>query len=348
MALLEVEDLHTHIFTRAGVNRAVNGVSFTLESGKTLGLVGESGSGKTMTAMSILRLIPKPAAKIVSGRIMYDGEDLNDKSESDMRKVRGGEIAIILQDPLSSLNPVFNIKFQIGEAVGLHQHLSGESLTKKVIESLQHVRVSAPEDRMKNYPHQFSGGMRQRVVGAIAISCEPRLLIADEPTTALDATIQAQYLNLLRELQEEFGLALLFITHDFGIVAKMCDDVAVMYAGRIVERAGVRQVFDAPAHPYTLALLQAVPKMDSKVERLFAIEGVPATGHTEFKGCSFASRCPVALDNCHVEPPPLVTVEDDHLSECWRAEEVFTQGSNMEFTNKHDASASGSGESNDE
>jgi oligopeptide/dipeptide ABC transporter ATP-binding protein len=332
MALLEVEDLHTHIFTRAGVNRAVNGVSFKLDAGQTLGLVGESGSGKTMTAMSILRLIPKPAAQIVSGRIMFDGEDLNDKSESEMRQVRGAEIAIILQDPLSSLNPVFNIKFQIGEAIALHQHLSGALLSGKVIESLGHVRVSAPEERMKNYPHQFSGGMRQRVVGAIAISCEPRLLIADEPTTALDATIQAQYLNLLRDLQQQFGLALLFITHDFGIVAKMCDEVAVMYAGRMVEHASVRPIFDTPAHPYTLALLQAVPKMDSKVERLFAIEGVPATGHTEFKGCSFASRCPVALDKCHVEPPPLVLVAADHFSECWRAEEVFAKGNDVEPT----------------
>ncbi len=347
MALLEVEDLHTYIYTRAGVNRAVNGVSFQLDSGKTLGLVGESGSGKTMTAMSILRLIPKPAARIVSGRIMFDGEDLNDKSEAEMRKVRGGEIAIILQDPLSSLNPVFSIKFQIGEAVSLHQHLSGSKLTQKIIENLGHVRVSSPEERMKNYPHQFSGGMRQRVVGAIAISCEPRLLIADEPTTALDATIQAQYLNLLRDLQQQFGLALLFITHDFGIVAKMCDDVAVMYAGRLVERASVRQVFDSPAHPYTLALLQAVPKMDSKVERLFAIEGVPATGHTEFKGCSFASRCPVALEKCHVEPPPLVSVAANHFAECWRAEEVFARGSDMEFTTKPGSSEAGSGQPND-
>ena len=334
MALLEVEDLHTYIYTRAGVNRAVNGVSFTLESGRTLGIVGESGSGKTMTAMSILRLIPKPAAKTVGGRILFDGEDLLKKSESEMRKIRGGEIAIILQDPLSSLNPVFSIKFQIGEAVSLHQHLSGKKLTQKIIENLGHVRVSSPEERMKNYPHQFSGGMRQRVVGAIAISCEPRLLIADEPTTALDATIQAQYLNLLRDLQDRFGLALLFITHDFGIVAKMCDDVAVMYAGRIVEHANVRQIFDSPAHPYTLALLQAVPKMDSKVDRLFAIEGVPATGHTEFKGCSFATRCPFALDKCHDEPPPLVSVQPDHLAECWRAEEVFARGSDMEFTTK--------------
>jgi oligopeptide/dipeptide ABC transporter ATP-binding protein len=347
MALLEVENLHTYIYTRAGVNRAVNGVSFELDTGKTLGLVGESGSGKTMTAMSILRLIPKPAARIVEGRILFDGENLLEKSESEMRRVRGGEIAIILQDPLSSLNPVFNIRFQIGEAVRLHQHLSGADLTNKIIENLGHVRVSSPAERMKNFPHQFSGGMRQRVVGAIAISCEPRLLIADEPTTALDATIQAQYLNLLRDLQEQMDLALLFITHDFGIVAKMCDEVAVMYAGRIVERGDVRQIFNSPAHPYTLALLQAVPKMGFKEDRLFAIEGVPATGHTEFKGCSFASRCPFALEKCHEERPPLVAVESDHLAECWRAEEVFAHGSNLEWTTEPDSRKLGSGPLND-
>ena len=252
MALLEVTDLRTHLTSRRGVNKAVDGVSFKLDTGKSLGVVGESGSGKSMTALSILRLVPQPYAKIVGGSIRFDGEDLLDKSEREMRKIRGGSIAIILQDPIASLNPVFSIGFQIAESVRIHQHLSGKAQLAKVIESLRRVRVSTPEARVRDYPHQFSGGMRQRVVGAIAIACQPKLLIADEATTALDTTIQAQYLDLLRALQRELNLALLFITHDFGIVARMCDDVAVMYAGRIVEHAEVREIFNRPAHPYTI------------------------------------------------------------------------------------------------
>lgn len=322
MALLEVRDLKTHLRSRRGLNKAVDGVSFSLDTGKSLGLVGESGSGKSMTAMSILRLTPQPYAKIVGGAIHFDGENLLDKSESEMRQIRGGSISIILQDPMTSLNPVFRVQYQIGEAVHLHQHLTGQAQVDRVIDSLQRVRVPTPEQRMKDYPHQFSGGMRQRVVGAIAIACRPKLLIADEATTALDATIQAQYLALLRTLQKELNLASLFITHDFGIVAKMCDDVAVMYAGRIVEYADVRSIFNRPAHPYTLALLEAVPKVDRRVDRLFAIPGAPASGYTEFTGCPFVDRCPLAIDKCHVESPPLTTVAPGHTSECWRAEEL--------------------------
>lgn len=324
MALLEVRDLKTHLRSRRGLNRAVDGVSFSLDRGRSLGLVGESGSGKSMTAMSILRLTPQPYAKIVGGSIRFDGEHLLAKSEREMRQIRGGSISIILQDPMTSLNPVFSVKFQIGEAVALHQGLRGRARLDKIIESLQRVRVPAPEARMKDYPHQFSGGMRQRVAGAIAIACHPKLLIADEATTALDATIQAQYLTLLRTLQQELDLAFLFITHDFGIVAKMCDDVAVMYAGRIVEYADVRAIFNRPAHPYTLALLEAVPKVDRRVDRLYAIPGAPASGYTEFSGCPFAERCAMAVDKCHGEKPPLVTVAPGHTSECWRGEELFT------------------------
>jgi peptide/nickel transport system ATP-binding protein len=322
MALLEVENLQTHLVSRRGVNRAVDGVSFTLERGRSLGLVGESGSGKSMTALSILRLVPRDAGKIVGGSIRFDGEDLQAKSEAEMRRLRGAEISIILQDPLTSLNPLYTIGFQVGEAVGLHQGLSGRARLDEVIASLQQVRVSSPATRVQDYPHQFSGGMRQRVVGAIAIACKPQLLIADEATTALDATIQAQYLALLRDLKRELDLAILFITHDFGIVAKMCDDVAVMYAGRIVEHADVREIFNHPAHPYTKALLEAVPRVDHSVDRLFAIPGSPATGHTRLPGCSFAARCAVALERCHHEQPPLVKVARGHVSECWRAEEV--------------------------
>ncbi len=324
MALLEVADLKTHLRSRRGLNRALDGVSFSLDTGKSLGLVGESGSGKSMTALSILRLTPQPYAKIVAGSIRFDGEDLLAKSESEMRKIRGGSISIILQDPMTSLNPVFRVQYQIGEAITLHQGLTGRARLDSVIESLKRVQVSTPEARMRDYPHQFSGGMRQRVVGAIAIACHPKLLIADEATTALDATIQAQYLALLRNLQKELNLAFLFITHDFGIVAKMCDDVAVMYAGRIVEYADVRSIFNSPAHPYTLALLEAVPKVDQRVDRLYAIPGAPASGYTDFAGCPFAERCAMAIDKCHVEPPPLTTVKAGHTSECWRAEELYT------------------------
>ena len=240
-----------------------------------------------------------------------------------MRKIRGGNIAIILQDPIASLNPVFSIGFQIAESVRIHQRLSGEGRLAKVIESLRRVRVSTPETRVRDYPHQFSGGMRQRVVGAIAIACQPRLLIADEATTALDTTIQAQYLDLLRALQRELNLALLFITHDFGIVARMCDDVAVMYAGRIVEHADVREIFNRPAHPYTLALLEAVPKIDVRVDRLRAIPGAPSSGYVEQLGCPFAPRCTLAVEECRIAKPPLMTVKPGHTAECWRAQEVY-------------------------
>ncbi|MGE3711813.1 MAG: ABC transporter ATP-binding protein [Hyphomicrobiaceae bacterium] len=326
MALLEVRDLQTHLVSRRGINRAVDGVTFSLDAGRSLGVVGESGSGKSMTALSILRLLPRPYGHIAGGSIVFDGEDLLAKSERQMRQIRGGQISIILQDPMTSLNPVYSIGFQVGEAVGLHQRERGRRQMAQVIDSLTKVRVSSPESRVKDYPHQFSGGMRQRVVGAIAIACKPQLLIADEATTALDATIQAQYLHLLRSLQIELGLALLFITHDFGIVAKMCDDVAVMYAGRIVEHSGVRETFNRPAHPYTLALLEAVPKVDSRVDRLYAIPGVATGGYVEHTGCPFAPRCSVALPQCHSAKPPSIEVAAGHLSECWRAHEIYAGG----------------------
>jgi len=340
VALLEVSNLRTHLRSRRGLNRAVDGVSFSLDTGRSLGLVGESGSGKSMTALSIMRLIPKPYAEIVGGSIRFDGEDLLNKSEAEMREIRGGAISIILQDPMTSLNPVFRVQYQIGEAVALHQDLSGRAKLDAVIDSLKRVRVPAPETRMRDYPHQFSGGMRQRVVGAIAIACHPKLLIADEATTALDATIQAQYLDLLRTLQQELDLAFLFITHDFGIVAKMCDDVAVMYAGRIVEHADVRSIFNRPAHPYTLALLEAVPRIDRRVERLYAIPGVPASGYTDFAGCPFADRCALVTEQCRVAKPPLTRVAPGHASECWRAEELYASAGSLSLV----ASASSAGD----
>ncbi len=323
MALLEVEGLQTHLRSRRGLNRAVDGVSFSLDRGRSLGLIGESGSGKSMTAMSILQLIPKPYAKIVGGSITFDGQDLLKKTPREMRRIRGGEIAIILQDPMTSLNPVFSVRYQIGEAVELHQQKRAKENLEAVIESLRHVGVPAPEVRVNDYPHQFSGGMRQRVVGAISIACQPKLLIADEATTALDATIQAQYLKLLRSLQGELNLAFLFITHDFGIVAKMCDDVAVMYAGRIVEYANVRDTFERPAHPYTLSLLEAVPTLDSRAERLYAIPGAPGSGYEKFPGCPFFERCALAVDQCRTSKPPVKVVATGHTSECWRADDVY-------------------------
>jgi oligopeptide/dipeptide ABC transporter ATP-binding protein len=326
MALLEVADLRTHLFSRRGVNKAVDGVSFAIDSGRSLGIVGESGSGKSMTALSILRLVPRPNARIVAGAIRFDGEDLLAKSEREMRRIRGASIAIILQDPMTSLNPVFSIGYQVGEAVALHEGLHGRRRTERVIESLRRVRVPSPETRIRAYPHQFSGGMRQRVVGAIAIACRPKLLIADEATTALDATIQLQYLDLLRNLRNELNLALLFITHDFGIVARMCDEVAVMYAGRIVEQAEVREIFNRPAHPYTIALLEAVPRLDRRVERLYAIPGVAAGGYDEAPGCSFAPRCSFAQPRCHTAKPPPTRVGPHHNVECWRAAEIYGSG----------------------
>ena len=268
--VLEVKDLQTYFVTRWGVTKAVDGVSFNLRKGETLGIVGESGSGKSVTVSSVMRLIPSPPGHIVGGEILLEGENLLDLDESEMNKVRGDKIAMVLQDPMTALNPVFDIEDQVGEALKIHEGLKGTGLKETVIDMLRKVRIPAPDTRMKDYPHQLSGGMRQRVVGAIGISCNPSVLIADEPTTSLDATIQAQYLNLLRDLQEDTGVGIIFITHDFGIVAKMCDRVAVMYAGKIVEQGTVTEIFDNPLHPYTEALIRSVPRMEENVERLYA------------------------------------------------------------------------------
>jgi len=323
--LLEVEDLHTHLDTKAGVVKAVDGVSFTLSAGETLGIVGESGSGKSMTALSILGVLPRPAGRIVGGRILFDGEDLVQKSESEMRHIRGREIAMILQDPQTSLNPVFTIGSQVLEALRLHRREGDEhGLMARAIEALRQVRVAAPEHRVRAYPHQMSGGMKQRVVGAIAISCQPRIIIADEPTTSLDVTIQAQYLRLLQDLQQATGLAMLFITHDFGIVAKLCQRLVVMYAGRVVESGPVRAIFDRPAHPYTAALLGSVPTIDRKVTRLASIEGQPPAFWNLPPGCRFADRCAYADARCRQAYPPAFAVHDDapdHMASCWRLED---------------------------
>ncbi len=317
---LEVEDLRTYFTTRWGTVKAVDGLSFILRRGETLGIVGESGSGKSVTALSLMRLVQSPPGHIVGGRVILNGRDILELSEGRMSQVRGGEISMILQDPMTALNPVFNVEIQVGEAIWIHQHLRGLTLVNKVVNSLRQVRIPAPESRMKDYPHQLSGGMRQRVVGAIGISSAPDVLIADEPTTSLDVTIQAAYLRLLREIQAETGLGIIFITHDFGIVAKMCDRVAVMYAGKIVETGDVRQIFNHPQHPYTQALISSVPRLEEKTERLYSIEGQPPALYNLPVGCAFAPRCPYVMNICREEFPPIFDQEDGQRAACWKLE----------------------------
>ena len=323
--LLDVRELRTHLATKNGLVRAVDGVSFRLHAGETLGIIGESGSGKSMTALSILQVVPQPAARIVGGEVLYRGDNLLEKNESEMRQVRGREIAMILQDPQTSLNPVFTIGNQIVEALRIHRRNDGrKALLRRAIEALKEVRIAAPEARIRSYPHEMSGGMKQRAVGALAISCGPRIIIADEPTTSLDVTIQAQYLRLLRDLQRETGLAILFITHDFGIVAKVCQRLLVMYAGRVVESGPVQAVFDNPSHPYTKALLRSVVRADFRADRLEAIEGQPPAVWGLPAGCRFAPRCPHADARCHDEYPPPFDIADEpskHAASCWRLED---------------------------
>ena len=316
--VLKVDDLRTYFTTRWGTVKAVDGISFDLRRGETLGIVGESGSGKSVTMLSLMRLIPMPPGRIVSGSIELDGEDLLQLSDSEMNRVRGSKIALIIQDPMTSLNPVFTIGNQVSEAIKIHQDIPKRSVMEQALSVLRKVNIPAAETRMRDYPHQMSGGMRQRVVGAIGISCQPQVLIADEPTTSLDVTIQAQYLALLKELQRDSNVALIFITHDFGIVAKMCDRVAVMYAGRIVEQGSVRDIFNHPSHPYTEALLASVPKMEEDVDRLYSIEGQPPTLHDLPQGCPFAPRCQYVMDRCREEYPDRVPVNEGHFASCWR------------------------------
>ncbi len=297
----------------------MDGVSFSLGQGETLGLVGESGCGKSMTCLSILRLVPEPAGRIVEGRILLEGEDLLQKSESGMRKIRGGKVAMIPQSPMTALDPVFSIWSQLSETIKLHQHLGGKDTWNRAIEALREVRIPAPEERLRTYPHELSGGMRQRVIGAMALACEAKLIIADEPTTALDVTIQAQYLTLLREMKARLGAGLIFITHDLGIIESMCDRVAVMYAGKIVEEASMSDVFRSPRHPYTRALIQSVPRLDQKAERLASIEGQPPPLYDIPAGCAFRPRCEMTSTMCE-EKPPRIEVTGGHWVRCWQCE----------------------------
>ena len=315
--LLELKGLSTHYVSARGtrVVRAVDEVSLTLAPGSTLGIVGESGSGKSTLALTILRLLP-PAAKIVAGEILFEGEDLLAKSDVEMRRVRGKRIAMILQDPMASLNPLFTIGDQVSEPLRVHEGVGRRSAWSRATDLLKSVRIPAPEARVREYPHQMSGGMRQRIVGAMGIACEPRLLIADEPTTSLDLTIQAQYLALLRDLQRASGVALVFVTHNLGIVAKMCDKVAVMYAGKIVEMQSVRGLFYRSRHPYTRALLDSIPKLGVK-EPLYGIPGQPPDLAALPAGCSFHPRCRHVMDRCRIEEPWQHNLNGDGNVRCW-------------------------------
>jgi oligopeptide/dipeptide ABC transporter ATP-binding protein len=316
--ILEVQDLTTYFFTRTGVVKAVDGVTFSLRAAETLGIVGESGCGKSMTALSIMGLVPQPAGRIVGGRILLDGEDLLEKTPAEMREVRGRKICMILQDPMTSLNPVYTVGNQVVETLRMKTGSRVGDLKNRGIDLLNKVRIASAAERMGSFPHQMSGGMSQRVVGAIALAGGPKVLIADEATTSLDATIQYQYLQLLRDLQKDTGLSIIFITHDFGIVAHMCTRVAVMYAGRIVETAGVRDLFNKPAHPYTEALMQSVPNVEEDVDHLYSIEGQPPALDNLPEGCSFADRCPYAFERCREAYPEAVMVSENHSAACWR------------------------------
>ena len=316
--LIQVKNLQTSFFTPEGEVRAIDGVSFEIAEGKTLGLVGESGCGKSVTSLSIMRLIPSPPGKIVGGEIIYRGRDLLKLNKEEMRKIRGNEISMIFQEPMTSLNPVFTVGNQIGEAIRLHQGLGKKETRQKTIEMLRLVKIADPESRVDAYPHQLSGGMRQRVMIAMALSCNPSLLIADEPTTALDVTIQAQILELMKELQQKFGMALLLITHDLGVVAEQANEVAIMYAGKIVERATVQAIFAQPFHPYTVGLLNSLPGVrGKKKKRLAAIPGVVPNPLHLPSGCRFRDRCSKAQGVCADAEPSLVEKEPGHFVACY-------------------------------
>ncbi|MES0101721.1 ABC transporter ATP-binding protein [Mesorhizobium sp. M0019] len=322
--LLEVRDLETHFYGEETVTRALGGISFQVKKGETLGVVGESGCGKSVTALSILRLLPKLSARTVGGEVRFHGRDLLELSDREMRQIRGDQIAMIFQEPMTSLNPVYTVGHQIAEAVQMHTKASRSVAMEKAEEMLRLVRIADPEHRVNNYPHEMSGGMRQRAMIAMALACSPELLIADEPTTALDVTIQAQILRLIVDLKERTGTAVMFITHDLGVVAETCQRVIVMYAGRIAEQATVIDLFARPTHPYTQGLMRSVPDpRRGRQRRLPEIPGIVPSLREPIVGCSFAPRCPFAIDICREKTPILRDVRPGHAAACWRAEEVM-------------------------
>jgi peptide/nickel transport system ATP-binding protein len=318
--LLDVKGLRTSFKQESGVEFSpVDGVSFTVQAGRTLGIVGESGCGKSVTSLSIMGLLPKGQGRISAGTVMFEGHDLAALSPKQMRALRGNRMAMIFQEPMTSLNPAFTIGNQLVEGIRAHRNIGTKEAEQLAIDMLKRVRIPAPEQRMKEYPHKLSGGMRQRVMIAMALSCEPKLLIADEPTTALDVTVQAQVLDLMRTLQEETGTAIVLITHDLGVIAELAHDVVVMYSGQVVERATVEQLFSNPQHPYTIGLLGSIPKLYSEQSRLNAIEGQVPTAMAKVAGCRFAPRCPFAVERCKVEPPPMKDFGAGHEALCWLA-----------------------------
>jgi len=316
--LLEIRNLKTHFDVRGGVLKAVDDVSFTIEAGETLGLVGESGCGKTVTANSIMRLVPIPPGRIAGGEILFEGIDILKLPTSEMRKVRGSKISMIFQEPMTSLNPVFTVGDQVAEVISLHERLSQREIQNRVIEAFRLVRIPAPESRIKEYPHQMSGGMRQRVIIAMALACNPKLMIADEPSTALDVTIQAQILDLMNRLKEETGASILFITHDLGVIAEMAQRVAVMYAGKIMEGADVDTLFSEPKHPYTIGLMSSIPILGigKKEKRLSTIPGVVPSLFKLPQGCLFHERCSVAYTECDQLEPPMIDLGNGHIVRC--------------------------------
>ena len=325
-ALLEVRDLKTYFFTYGGVVKAVDGVTYDLQEGETLGLVGESGCGKSVSALSIMRLIPDPPGRTIEGQIIFEGQDLLKLSDAEMRRVRGKQISMVFQEPMTSLNPVLSVERQIGESLRLHLGMSKQDSRKEVIRRLEQVGIPDPERRVKQYPHQFSGGMRQRVMIAIALSCNPKLIIADEPTTALDVTIQAQILELMKGLSREYGVALIVITHNLGVVARYADRVNIMYAGKIIERGTALQIYANPSHPYTMGLLNSVPRLDlARTEKLDPIEGQPPDLVDLPPGCAFRERCRYAIPKCAEEIPDFVALNDGHVSACFVADTLAEQ-----------------------
>jgi oligopeptide/dipeptide ABC transporter ATP-binding protein len=331
--LLEVRNLTTTFRTRHGVARAVNGVSFAVGRGRTLGIVGESGSGKSVTLMSIVRLVAKPAGHIESGEILLDGGDLLKLSDEEMRRVRGAKISVVTQDPMTSLNPVYTIGNQLEEPLRQHQGItSGAALRQRVVTALARVGIPAPETRIKTYPHQLSGGQRQRVVTAMALECHPALILCDEPTTALDVTIQLQVLKLLRDMQREYQLGMILVSHDLGAIARVCDDVAVMYAGRVVEMAPLAELFERPSHPYTKALMRSLNAETDANGRLYSIDGQPPDVRKLGPGCAFAPRCREARERCHKELPPEVAVSSAHRASCWAAADTVRAPVTMRAT----------------
>ena len=314
---LEIKDLTIHYITRSGTVRAVNNVSFSIGKGETLGLVGETGAGKTTTALGILRLVPNPPGKIIGGEILFEGKDVMKMTDEELREMRGGSISMIFQEPMTSLNPIIKCGRQIAESLRLHRGMNKKEAMEEAIRMMQAVGIANPEVRAHEYPHQMSGGMRQRVMIAMALACQPQILIADEPTTALDVTIQAQILDLIRGLNEQMNTSVLFITHDLGVVSELCDTVIVMYTGRIVEKAPVRELFSDPKHPYTVGLMSAIPRITKDRPPLETIEGVVPNPTEQISGCSFWPRCPHATEQCKQGEPPVVQLSEERQVRCW-------------------------------